>query len=86
MARFRQPRPVSAVSLTLEPTTRDEAAYQRMRRKGGFAPGHSGRQRGTVPTAFRNGLPDRVDYVYNGTGEDVMAGSYGDPRLDGDDT
>ena len=34
----------------------------------------------------RNGLPERpVPYVYRGTGDDVMAGQYGDPLLDGPD-
>ncbi len=31
----------------------------------------------------RNGLPEPRRYVYKGTGEDIMAGSYGDPDLDG---
>jgi hypothetical protein len=80
MASFRQPRLPLAASITLEPTTRDEAAYQRMRRAGRFAPGHTAR--GTVPTGFRNGLPEPVHYAYRGTGVDVLLGSYGDPRLD----
>lgn len=31
----------------------------------------------------RNGLPEGRRYVYSGTGEDILLGSYGDPDLDG---
>jgi hypothetical protein len=34
----------------------------------------------------RNGLPELPPYVYQGTGADVLAGSYGDPLLDEADT
>ena len=34
----------------------------------------------------RNGLPEQTAlYRYRGTGEDVLAGSYGDPLLDAPD-
>jgi hypothetical protein len=40
-------------------------------------------RRAAVIAGFRNGLPElEKPYAYRGTGEDVMAGSYGDPLLD----
>ena len=42
--------------------------------------------RGLTVALPRNGLPERTAlYRYRGTGEDVMAGSYGDPLLDAPD-
>ena len=40
---------------------------------------------GTMPVEIRNNQPPLRPYVYRGTGADVMAGSYGDPRLDAPD-
>ncbi len=34
----------------------------------------------------RNGLPEVAPYVYRGTGDDVLQGTYGDPLLDEPDT
>jgi hypothetical protein len=68
--------------VTLEPVTRDKNAYRRRRYDG--TPGRGGDgAAGTVPTGYRNGLPEPRRYVYRGTGADIYAGQYGDEQLDG---
>ena len=81
MAELRGPRPVTAMPLTLELTTRSGAAYTRRLRGGSGGHGRAGSS-GTVPTGFRNGLPVPVRYAYRGTGEDIYLGTYGDEWLD----
>jgi hypothetical protein len=73
----------AAVPYTLEPVKRDEAAYARRHRAG--LPGAGRGQRGTVPTGFRNGLPEFRPYAYRGTGKDIYAGTYGSRWLDAPD-
>lgn len=80
MTGMRQDRYPVAVTITLEPTSRNPAAHRRRLRAGGATSGHDAR--GTVPTQVRNGLPLLRPYVYNGTGYDQYEGTYGDPWLD----
>jgi hypothetical protein len=75
----RRPLP-AVVAFTLESSTRDEAAYARRRRHGVQGPGKG--SSGTMPVEARNGLPELVPYTYRGSGADLLAGSYGDPKLD----
>jgi hypothetical protein len=78
----RRALPPATSPVTLESVKRDEAAYVRRLRAGKSGNGHAGRSSGTVPTAFRNGLPGFRPYVYRGTGYDQHLGTYGDENLD----